>query len=98
MKKLPLITAFLFVLTFAASTFAQTATPTPRLDEQEIKIESRLVVIPVSVTDAAGNPVTNLGKGDFSVMEEGKRQEVDNVGNADVVPLEIALLFDVSAS
>jgi len=31
-------------------------------------------------------------------MEEGKRQEFDSVGNADVVPLEIALLFDVSAS
>jgi len=98
MKKLPHIAAFLFVLTFAANTFAQTATPTPRLEDQEIKIESRLVVIPVSVTDAAGNPVTNLGKNDFSVVEEGKPQQIDNVGNADVVPLEIALLFDVSAS
>lgn len=98
MKKLPHIAAFIFVLTFAASTFAQTATPTPRLEDQEIKIESRLVVIPVSVTDAAGNPVTNLSKADFGVLEEGRRQEVDSVGNADVVPLEIALLFDVSAS
>lgn len=96
MKKLPHIAAFLFVLAFGAATFAQT--PTPRPEDQEIKIESRLVVIPVSVTDAAGNPVTNLGKGDFTVVEEGRPQEVDNVGNADVVPLEIALLFDVSAS
>ena len=98
MKKLSHIAAFLFVLTFAANTFAQTPTPTPRLEDQEIKIESRLVVIPVSVTDSAGNPVTNLGKADFSVIEEGKPQEIDSVGNADVVPLEIALLFDVSAS
>lgn len=98
MKQLPLIAAFLLVLTSIASTFAQTATPTPRLEDQEIKIESRLVVIPVSVTDAAGNPVTNLGKNDFTVVEEGKPQEVDSVGNADVVPLEIVLLVDVSAS
>lgn len=96
MKKLPLVAALLF--TFALSSLAQTTTPTPRLEDQEIKIESRLVVIPVSVTDAAGNPVTNLGKNDFSVIEEGRRQEVDSVGNAEVVPLEIALLFDVSAS
>ncbi|MEO5858136.1 MAG: VWA domain-containing protein [Pyrinomonadaceae bacterium] len=99
MRKLRYITAFAFVLSFTTLNFAQTATPTPtRLEDQEIKIESRLVVIPVSVTDAAGNPVTNLGKTDFSVIEEGRRQEVDSVGNADVVPLEIALLFDVSAS
>lgn len=96
MKKLPLVAALLF--TFALNSLAQTTTPTPRLEDQEIKIESRLVVIPVSVTDAAGNPVTNLGKNDFSVIEEGRRQEVDSVGNAEVVPLEIALLFDVSAS
>ena len=87
-------------LVVSEGAFAQTATPTPatRLEDQEIKIESRLVVIPVSVTDAAGNPVAGLGKNDFSVVEEGKRQVVDNVGSADVVPLEIALLFDVSAS
>lgn len=98
MKKLPHIVAFLFVLTFTTAAFAQNPTPTPRLEDQEIKIESRLVVIPVSVTDAAGNPVTNLGKNDFSVIEEGKPQQIDHVGNADVVPLEIALLFDVSGS
>lgn len=96
MKKLPHIAALL--IAFVLTSQAQTTTPTPRLEDQEIKIESRLVVIPVSVTDAAGNPVTNLGKADFSVLEEGRRQDVDNVGNADVVPLEIALLFDVSAS
>jgi VWFA-related protein len=98
MKKLPYIAAFLFSFAFTSPTFAQNPTPTPRPEDQEIKIQSRLVVIPVSVTDASGNPVTNLGKNDFTVVEEGKRQEVDSVGNADVVPLEIALLFDVSAS
>lgn len=101
MKKLPHYAAsfsFLFSFLFVAQTFAQTPTPKPSSSDEEIKIESRLVVIPVSVTDAAGNPVTNLGKNDFTVIEEGKPQQVDNVGNADTVPLEIALLFDVSAS
>lgn len=98
MKKLQFYAAPILILCFSVVALSQTPTGTPRPEDQEIKIESRLVVIPVSVTDAAGNPVTNLGKSDFSVIEEGKRQEVDSVGNADVVPLEIALLFDVSAS
>ena len=104
MKRYPHLNPFLaafFGLVLAAAAVAQTATPTPRprsSEDEEIKIESRLVVIPVSVTDAAGNPVTGLGKNDFTVVEEGMRQQVDNVGSADVVPLEIALLFDVSAS
>lgn len=102
MKKLLYINLFvlIFGLLLVSEFSAQTATPTPPVkpEDQEIKIESRLVVVPVSVTDAAGNPVTGLGKNDFTVAEEGKRQEVDNVGSADTVPLEIALLFDVSAS
>lgn len=104
MKKLPFAKtlAFLFVgLIFPAGVFGQTPTPTPKptkAEDEEIKIESRLVVIPASVTDSAGNPVTGLGKNDFTVIEEGKRQVVDSVGSADVVPLEIALLIDISAS
>ena len=93
--------AAVFGLIFTAGVVAQTATPTPRprsSEDEEIKIESRLVVIPVSVTDAAGNPVMGLGKNDFTVVVEGRRQQVENVGSADVVPLEIVILFDVSAS
>lgn len=102
MKKLPHIFGIVLSLGVLFTTsFSQTSTPTPKpssSEDEEIKIDSRLVVIPVSVTDPAGNPVTNLGKRDFNVVEEGRRQEVDNVGNADTVPLEIALLFDVSGS
>ena len=81
---------------------AQTSTPTPKPkptpDDEIIKVESRLVVVPVSVTDANGQPILGLTAKDFRVAEENKDQTIENVGNADVVPLEIALLFDVSAS
>src|SRR5204863_1357953 len=63
-----------------------------------IKVDSRLVVIPAAVIDANGAPVSGLKAEDFRVVEEGKVQKVDNVATADAVPLEIALLFDVSAS
>lgn len=77
----------------------QTPTPRPTPPEDEvIKVNSRLIVVPVSVTDANGLPVTGLTAADFRVLEENRPQTLESVGSADVVPLEIALLFDVSAS
>ncbi len=90
------------VLAVQLSAFAQSPTPTPRPkatpDDEVIKVESRLVVVPVSVTDSNGQPVPSLKSSDFRIMEEGRPQTIENIGTADVVPLEIALLFDISAS
>ncbi|MGH9820013.1 MAG: VWA domain-containing protein [Pyrinomonadaceae bacterium] len=87
-----------FFLSFIAA--AQTPTPTPKIadEDQVVKVNSRLVVVPVSITDASGQPVAGLKLGDFKIAEEGKVQTLDSIGAADKVPLEIVLLFDVSAS
>ena len=79
---------------------AQTATPTPAAvdEDQVIKVNSRLVVVPVSVTDTNGEPVLGLKAESFRIKEENRPQAIDSLGTADNVPLEIALLFDVSAS
>lgn len=81
---------------------APTATPVPKVpvadDDEIIKVESRLVIVPVSVTNAAGEPVLGLKAQDFRVSEENKPQVIDQVGDAETVPLEIALLIDVSGS
>lgn len=92
--------ALILVFTFAFSVSAQTATPTPPIEDdgEIIKVDSRLVVVPVSVTDANGQPVLGLTTKDFRVSEENKNQQIENVSDAEKVPLEIALLFDVSAS
>lgn len=95
--------AFIFTVIFsvAISGFAQTAQPTPPVVEDDgevIKIDSRLVVVPVSVLDANGQAVIGLKEQDFRILEDGKTQEVSQIANAEKVPLEIALLFDVSAS
>lgn len=96
------ITAIIFSIFISSFTvFAQKLPPPPPPpieDKEEIKIESRLIMIPVSVTDATGQAVTGLTANDFRVLEENKKQEIAEVGNAEKVPLEIALLFDVSAS
>src|SRR4029078_11953919 len=97
------LSLFLYVIAvFVGAGIAQTPRPTatPKIAEEEgvVKVESRLVVIPVAITDAAGQPVPRLTAADFRILEEGKLKKIESVGTADAVPLEIALLFDVSAS
>ncbi|HEV2764957.1 MAG TPA: VWA domain-containing protein [Pyrinomonadaceae bacterium] len=68
-------------------------------DEDEVvRVTSNLVVVPVSVTNQSGEPVQGLKLEDFRLEEEGRQQQVAQVGTADEVPLDIALLFDVSSS
>jgi Ca-activated chloride channel family protein len=99
--------SFLFILAFAVFSFGQTApaaTPSPKPtevpieDDEPIRISSKLVVVPVSVTDAQGQPVTGLKITDFRLLEENKLQQLDQISAADDVPLEIAVLIDVSGS
>jgi len=91
---------FLLIAAFALDAFGQTVQPTPPVEDngEVIKVSSRLVVVPVSVLDANGQPVLGLKAQDFRVAEESKTQQVEQVSDAEKVPLEIALLFDVSAS
>lgn len=96
-SKFALLFAFVFAFTGASSAQKPTATP-PADDGEVIKVDSRLVVVPVSVTTPAGDPVAGLTEKDFRIREEGKQQAIEKVGTADSVPLEIAVLFDVSAS
>lgn len=83
-----------------APTPKPTPTPAPPKDEdfEVIKVSSNLVMIPVSVTDANNQPVRGLQVSDFSVQEEGRPQEIAQIGNPEEVPLSIALLIDVSGS
>ncbi len=95
MRALVLI-ACLVVLAMTAA--GQTPTPRPTENDEVIKVQSRLVVVPVSVTDANGQPVPGLNAQSFRVQEEGRAQEIDQVTDAENTPLEIALLIDVSGS
>ncbi len=86
----------------AAQTPAPSASPQAGdvLEDEDdvVRVESNLVVVPTSVTDAAGQPVQGLKAEDFQLEEEGRRQEIAQLGVAEQVPLDIALLFDVSSS
>lgn len=78
-------------------------TPTPQEppddgDYDVVRVSSNLVVVPVSVTDAMGQPVMGLAASDFRLEEEGRQQEIAQIGNPEQIPLDIAILLDVSGS
>lgn len=76
-------------------------TPTPPEPDDSaydvVRVSSNLVVVPVSVTDASGQPVLGLTASDFRLEEEGKSQEIQ-IGDPEQLPLDIAILLDVSGS
>ena len=98
MFKKALISIFITCTAVAVSAQTPKPTPPPVDDGEVIKVESRLVVVPVSVTDPAGQPVLGLKAPDFFISEQNRPQEIVQVSDAEKVPLEIALLFDISAS
>jgi Ca-activated chloride channel family protein len=70
----------------------------PEPEAEPIRINSNLVAVPVSVTDAQGNPIRNLRAEDFQLEEEGTPQQIQTLGEPGKTPIELALLFDVSRS
>lgn len=62
-----------------------------------IRVNTTLVVIPVTVTDAMNRFVLGLGKQDFRVLEDGKEQQVKQFSDEDA-PLSVGVLVDTSGS
>ncbi len=83
-----------------APTPKPTPTPRPLKDEdyEVIRVSSNLVIVPVSVVDSSGDPLQGLQASDFRIEEEGRLQQIAQIGDPEQVPLDIAVLFDVSSS
>src|SRR5512142_3314852 len=62
-----------------------------------IRADVKLVLVPVSVTDALDRPVTNLAKESFRVLEDGVEQTITSFAREDA-PVSLGLLFDSSGS
>jgi VWFA-related protein len=63
-----------------------------------IKVDVNLVNVICSVRAKNGALISNLEKGDFQVLEDGKSQEIKYFTRETDVPLTIGLLVDVSQS
>ena len=63
-----------------------------------IKVDVDIVNILASVRDKRGALVSNLEKNDFTVLEDGKPQDIKYFTKETDLPLTIGLLVDVSGS
>jgi Ca-activated chloride channel family protein len=72
----------------------QKPAPTP---PQVFRAGVELVSLNVTVTDSAGRYVTDLGEADFSVFEDGAKQDL-TFFNRNNLPIALSLLIDSSAS
>jgi Ca-activated chloride channel family protein len=70
----------------------------PEKQDEAVKLSSRLVLVPVSATDAAGQPVKDLKAEDIVIEEDGRPQQVVALGEPGKTPIDLALLVDVSGS
>src|SRR5215831_384833 len=78
--------------------------PQPALPQQEQKegptvftSDTRLVVCHTTVTDRTGHLVTSLTKDQFTVLEDGKPQEI-KVFRREDIPVSLGLIIDNSGS
>ncbi len=65
--------------------------------QQVFKVRADLVMLNVTVLDAAGRLVPGLERGDFQVLEDGAPQDISNFAR-DPQPIALALVLDSSVS
>ena len=93
----------LLVVVFAGSfSFAQSGRPPAPAgeeasDDETIRVLTEEILVPVSIRDASGAPVSGLGPDRFIVFDNGVRQELTSF-NRQRVPANIVLLLDASGS
>lgn len=88
----------------AALAFAFTAMASPALAQKRqqaadepLRLTTTLVQVPAVVTDRSGSLVPDLGKSDFTLFEDSKRQEISHFASVEQ-PFTAVLVLDTSNS
>jgi Ca-activated chloride channel family protein len=76
---------------------AKPAEVVPPLPRANIRIDTNVVLIPVTVTDPLNRFVTGLEQDSFKVFEDKLEQKIVSFGSEDA-PLSIGIVFDTSGS
>ena len=66
-------------------------------DDEPIKVESSIVVLNTTITDAKGKFVNGLKQSQFKIFEDGKEQKIESF-LAEEVPFAAVILIDSSGS
>ena len=69
----------------------------PAQDDEIIKIDSSIVRLNVGVVSGKGQPITNLSKENFTVYEDGIKQNISRF-EPTVTPFSVVILLDMSGS
>ncbi|HET9703376.1 MAG TPA: VWA domain-containing protein [Vicinamibacterales bacterium] len=88
--------ALCLVMAAGAVVFGAQQKPAPA-PPQVFRAGVELVSLNVTVTDSTGRYVTDLAEGDFSVFEDGAKQDL-TFFNRNNLPIALSLLIDSSAS
>ncbi len=62
-----------------------------------IKIDSSIVRLNIGVADRQGRPITSLNKGNFTLYEDGVKQDISRF-EPTVAPFSVVMLLDMSGS
>lgn len=66
-------------------------------DDDPIKVDSAIVRVNVGVVDQRGRPITNLDRANFSVFEDGVKQDISRFETT-TAPFSVVMLLDMSGS
>jgi Ca-activated chloride channel family protein len=66
-------------------------------DDETIKVTSSLVRLNAGVVDGKGRPITNLTQANFTVYEDGVKQEISGF-EPTVAPISVVMILDMSGS
>ncbi len=66
-------------------------------DDDPIRVDSSIVRLNVGVVDQRGRPITNLNRGDFTIYEDGIKQEIASF-EPSTAPFSVVMILDMSGS
>ena len=89
MNYLKAIISFAALLLILTPTFAQ--------DDETIKIDTSIVRLNIGVVNTKGQPITSLGRDDFTVYEDGVKQNIARFEPV-VAPFSVVMILDMSGS
>lgn len=84
------LSALLLIILFCISAFAQD-------DDEVVTVDSSIVVLNATITDASGRHVPGLKRSQFTVFENGVEQEIATFA-AEETPFAAVVLLDTSGS
>jgi Ca-activated chloride channel homolog len=87
---------FTLLIVTAAAQQEKERKPAPQ-DEEPIKLRTTLVQVPVVVSERGGRYVSDLTREEFSIFEDGIKQDIELFGSVEE-PFSVALLLDSSGS